>query len=118
MKFWNVSGLSFNLMYTIATGKLFQSDYDDGPPPEDADDEEWIPFKKVGSFDPFADDPRFVIQKLLMCPVTGILIVGGSGGQLLIYDLMSTEERDSTEVKVFKTFFYFMQNLIFTVDTY
>lgn len=34
-----------------------------------------------------------------MCPVTGILVVGGSGGQLLIYDLKSTEERDSTEVR-------------------
>lgn len=53
---------------------------------------------QVGSFDPFSDDPRFVIQKIQMCPVTGILAVGGSGGQLLIYDLKSTEERDSTEV--------------------
>lgn len=98
VKFWNVSGLSFNLLYTISTGKLFESDFDDGPPPDDGEEEDWPPFKKVGSFDPFSDDPRFVIQKIQLCPVTGILVVGGSGGQLLVYDLKSTEERDSTEV--------------------
>lgn len=87
VKFWDVSSLSFNLLYTIYTGKLFQSDYDDGPPPEDPDEEDWPPFKKVGNFDPFTDDPRFVIQKLLLCPVSKNLIVGGSGGQLVIYEL-------------------------------
>ena len=70
---------------------------DDGPPPDDGDDEDWPPFKKVGNFDPFADDPRFVIQKLLLCPVTKVLLVGGSGGQLMIYNLQENE-KDSTEV--------------------
>lgn len=47
VKFWNVTGLAFNLMYTISTGKLFESDYDDGPPPDDGEEEDWPPFKKV-----------------------------------------------------------------------
>ena len=100
VKFWNVTGLSFCLIYTITLSKLFQSDMDDfGPPPDDEDgeDEDWPPFKKVGNFDPFADDPRFVIQKLLLCPVTRVLLVGGSGGQVLIYNLEASN-RDTTEV--------------------
>ena len=87
VKFWDVSSLSFNLLYTISTAQLFQSDFDDGPPPEDDEDEDWPPFKKVGKFDSFTDDPRFVIQKLLLCPVSLTLVVGGSGGQLIIYDI-------------------------------
>eukprot|EP00111_Clytia_hemisphaerica_P008566 TCONS_00025019-protein len=97
VKFWNVTGLSFTLIYTISTSKLFQSDMDDGPPPDDGDDEDWPPFKKVGNFDPFADDPRFVVQKILLCPVTKVLLVGGSGGQLMIYNLQENE-KDSTEI--------------------
>lgn len=97
VKFWNITGLSFNLIYTISTAKLFESDMDDGPPPDDGDDEDWPPFKKVGSFDPFADDPRFVVQKILLCPVTKLLLVGGSGGQLIIYDL-DDESVDSAEM--------------------
>ena len=96
VKFWDVSSLSYTLLYTISTSHLFENDFDGGPPPED-DEEDWPPFKKVGAFDPYADDPRFVIQKLLFCPVTKTLIVGGSGGQVIWYTL---QDDDSTAVEV------------------
>ena len=96
VKFWNVSSLSYTLLYTISTSHLFENDFDGGPPPDD-EEEDWPPFKKVGAFDPYADDPRFVIQKLLFCPVTKTLIVGGSGGQVIWYTL---QDNDSTAVEV------------------
>jgi len=80
---------------------------DDGPPPEDGDDEDWPPFKKVGTFDPYADDPRFVIQKVLLCPITKVMLVGGSGGQVMIYDLMD-DSKDTVEVE-FVTIINFVQ---------
>ncbi|XP_012555599.1 lethal(2) giant larvae protein homolog 1 isoform X1 [Hydra vulgaris] len=94
IKFWNVSGLLFNLIYTISTAKLFHND--DGELPATDGEEEWPPFKKVGNFDPYSDDPRFVIQKLLLCPVTNILLVGGSGGQFIIYELKTDSNHSDT----------------------
>ena len=84
VKFWDTSQSLFNLLCTIYTTKLFQ-EYD-APPPEDPDDDDW-PFKKVCNFDPFVDDSRFVIQKILLCQITKVLLIGGSGGQLIIYNL-------------------------------
>ena len=81
-------------------------DYGPSPDEEDGEDGDWPPFKKVGNFDPFADDPRFVIQKLLLCPVTRVLLVGGSGGQVMIYNL-ETNSRDSTEVCFHFSLFFF-----------
>jgi len=98
VKFWDVSTLSFKLLYTISTSRLFESD-SDGPPPDDEEDD-WPPFKKVGNFDPYSDDPRFVIQKLLLCPVSKTLFVGGSGGQLIIYELKEQKEDISTKIEI------------------
>lgn len=93
VKFWDTSQALFTLLCTINTTKLFQ-EYD-GPPPEDPDDEDWPPFKKVCNFDPYVDDSRFVIQKIYLCPVSKMLVVGGSGGQILIYNLDEVRQADS-----------------------
>lgn len=75
--------------------------------------DEWPPFRRVGSFDPFSDDPRwtpvtstyttkidvatvtvtfplstmtacrFAIKTVELCPTSGLLLVGGIAGQLL-----------------------------------
>ena len=57
IRFWDVSGVVFHLIYSIYTSRLFLSDIEYGPPHEEFT-EEW-PFKKVGQFDPYSDDSRF-----------------------------------------------------------
>ena len=82
----------FHLLYTISTAKLFAGDGD--PPPDADDDDDWPPFKKVGAFDPYADDPRFVIQKIHICPASKLMAVGGSGGQVILYDFNEGETKE------------------------
>ena len=102
VKFWDASETLFNLLCVIHTAKLFR-EYE-GPPPEDPDDDDWPPFKKVCVYDELSDDARFVIQKITVCAVTKTLFVGGSGGQLLCYKLGIThnpeEERSSENVNI------------------
>ncbi|KAF1743960.1 hypothetical protein MXB_1502 [Myxobolus squamalis] len=43
--------------------------------------------KKMGFYDPYCDDQRFSIQKLIICEKSYTLIVGGSAGNVLIYTL-------------------------------
>jgi lethal(2) giant larvae protein len=50
---------------------------------EEAEDE-WPPFRKVGHFDPFSDDPRLAVKKVAFCAKSGRLMIGGTAGQVLI----------------------------------
>ncbi len=88
-----------HLLCTIRTLKVLSSELDGDEPPHDPDDDDdgWPPFKKVGSFDPCSDDGRFVILKLAMCPVTSVLVVGGAGGQVMLFDL-SKENLEKPQV--------------------
>ena len=40
------------------------------------------PPRKVGSFDPYSDDPRLAVKKVVLCADTGVLVVGGTAGQV------------------------------------
>ena len=66
-------------IYKIKTAKYF--DTDDEPPAEE-DIEEWPPFRRVGEFDPYSDDPRLGIRRIDICKQTGALLVGGTAGQV------------------------------------
>lgn len=44
-------------------------------------------FQQVGHFDPFSDDPRLAIKKISLCPITGILLMAGFAGQVVILKL-------------------------------
>jgi lethal(2) giant larvae protein len=35
-------------------------------------------------YDPFSDDPRFAIQKIVMCPLSEMLLIGGTAGQVIV----------------------------------
>lgn len=87
VKFWNAGSVSMNLLYTFKTSIMFApEDPMDDPFEHNADDEdsEWPPFKKVGCFDPFSDDPRLAIKKISFCPIAGTLTIGGAAGQVLV----------------------------------
>ena len=84
VKFWMSRDNLLTHLTTLATGKFFrgEDDFDDDLPRDDDEEDEWPPFRKVGSFDPYSDDPRLAVKKLLFCGETGILVVGGTAGQV------------------------------------
>ena len=48
---------------------------------EEEEEDEWPPFKKVGQFDPYSDDPRLAVKKVSFCGTTGKLVIGGTAGK-------------------------------------
>lgn len=94
VKFWDATTISLRHLHTVNTSKLFNVseddlaliDGDDNELSNDEEQEEWPPFRKVGHFDPYSDDPRLAIRKLSFCPENGTLSIGGTAGQLLIYE--------------------------------
>jgi lethal(2) giant larvae protein len=91
VRFWDASGTTLRLLYKLTTADIFGTDVGaDAPSP---DEEEWPPFKKVGRFDPYSDDPRLAVQKLTLCALSETLVVGGTAGQVIIMEF-SSEARD------------------------
>ncbi|UYV62474.1 LLGL1 [Cordylochernes scorpioides] len=85
VRFWDATGVALSHIYTMTTARLFA-----GEAPADTVDEagdEWPPFRRVGTFDPFSDDPRLGIKKVHLCVFTGTLAVAGTAGQILIMEL-------------------------------
>ncbi|KAB7500068.1 Lethal(2) giant larvae-like protein 2 [Armadillidium nasatum] len=91
VRFWDASGLCLKLLYKFSTASLFVSD-DLGGDLGNDDDEDWPPFRKTGLFDPYSDDPRLGIKKLEMCPHTGQLVVAGTAGQIIVYEINLDEK--------------------------
>ncbi|XP_071041650.1 lethal(2) giant larvae protein homolog 1 isoform X2 [Parasteatoda tepidariorum] len=95
VRFWNASGVALSHLYTIHTSNLFVSE--DGEHP--AEEEEWPPFRKVGSFDPYSDDPRLAVKKILLCVHSKTLVVAGTAGQIVFFELK--EESTEQELEAF-----------------
>uniref|UniRef100_A0A7N8XG53 LLGL scribble cell polarity complex component 1 n=1 Tax=Mastacembelus armatus TaxID=205130 RepID=A0A7N8XG53_9TELE len=74
VRFWDASGVALTPLYKLSTANVFHTDCDPSDdsqdPSNDPDmqqEEEWPPFRKVGCFDPYSDDPRLGIQKISLC---------------------------------------------------
>uniref|UniRef100_A0A5S6QJ98 LLGL domain-containing protein n=1 Tax=Trichuris muris TaxID=70415 RepID=A0A5S6QJ98_TRIMR len=85
VKFWHGSLPAFPMIYSISSAILFEgyielSDLD-------ADPDEWPPFRKVGSYDPFSDDARFTVHRLSLDSDGTWLLVGGAAGQISLWEL-------------------------------
>jgi lethal(2) giant larvae protein len=94
VRFWGLAGNVLTPLTVFKTAKLFKADDLDGeeerPNGEEAEEEEeeeWPPFRKVGMFDPYSDDPRLAVKKLAFCGESGRLVVGGTAGQVVIAQL-------------------------------
>ncbi|EJW83886.1 hypothetical protein WUBG_05201 [Wuchereria bancrofti] len=61
---------------------------------------DWPPFRKVGTYDPFCDDPRLAIQKVYFDVTNGRLVVGGRAGHVIVYDL---DDESSVALTVTRT---------------
>ncbi|CAG7825120.1 unnamed protein product [Allacma fusca] len=88
VRFWDTSGGSMSLVGKFSFSSLFKGDEDE-PAESSQEDEEWPPFRKVGTFDPYSDDPRLAVKKLAFCPKSGYLAIGGTAGQVVILNTKS-----------------------------
>lgn len=94
IRFWDVTGNCLTLVTKFVSSSLFTSNDEmpesglDNSNAKDDDEDEWPPFRKVGTFDPYSDDPRLAVKKISFCPKSGVLVVGGTAGQLVIVSSM------------------------------
>ncbi|XP_046587651.1 lethal(2) giant larvae protein homolog 1 isoform X2 [Neodiprion pinetum] len=84
VRFWNASDVALTPLYKYNSSVLFTGEHLDvlEQPPEDEEDE-WPPFRKVGTFDPYSDDPRLAVKKVLLCPLSSTLVVAGTAGHVI-----------------------------------
>ncbi|XP_063241015.1 lethal(2) giant larvae protein homolog 1 isoform X2 [Bacillus rossius redtenbacheri] len=101
VRFWDASGVALQPLYKFGSAQLFSGDEiagDGSNGAQDEEDEEWPPFKKVGTFDPYSDDPRLAVKKVALCPLSGTLVVAGTAGSVIVA-LIGSEPVEK-EVKV------------------
>ncbi|XP_060108884.1 LLGL scribble cell polarity complex component 2 isoform X1 [Heteronotia binoei] len=91
VRFWNASGVCLSLLYKLSTVRVFHTDADPNDNMNQMGEDEWPPLRKVGSFDPYSDDPRLGIQKIFLCKYSGYLAVAGTAGQVLVMELNDEE---------------------------
>ncbi|KAL2298862.1 hypothetical protein Nmel_014470 [Mimus melanotis] len=84
VRFWDASGVSLKPLYKLGTANIFQTDCEHNDSLNQAGEEEWPPFRKVGCFDPYSDDPRLGVQKIALCKYTAKMVVAGTAGQPLL----------------------------------
>jgi len=56
---------------------------------------------QIGVFDPYSDDPRLAVKKLCLCPVTGLLTVAGTAGQVVVAELCKMQSEKEVPVHIF-----------------
>nr|CAG4641438.1 EOG090X00I4 [Eurycercus lamellatus] len=101
VRFWDASTAALHQIAKFSTAPCFSSDELDSPPDDEdgeAEEDEWPPFRKVGVFDPYSDDPRLAVKKLCLCPVTGLLSVAGTAGQVVVAELSETQKEKEIPV--------------------
>ncbi|XP_067403662.1 LLGL scribble cell polarity complex component 2 isoform X2 [Emydura macquarii macquarii] len=91
VRFWDASGVCLRLLYKLSTVRVFLTDADPNDNMNPLGEDEWPPLRKVGSFDPYSDDPRLGIQKIYLCKYSGYLTVAGTAGQVLVMELNDEE---------------------------
>uniref|UniRef100_A0A4W4EHL3 LLGL scribble cell polarity complex component 2 n=1 Tax=Electrophorus electricus TaxID=8005 RepID=A0A4W4EHL3_ELEEL len=87
VRFWDASGVCLYPMYKLSTAAVFHTDTDPNDNMNQNTEGEWPPFRKVGCFDPYSDDPRLGIQKIHLCKYSGYLAVAGTAGQILMLEM-------------------------------
>ncbi|XP_070617541.1 lethal(2) giant larvae protein homolog 1 isoform X2 [Erythrolamprus reginae] len=86
VRFWDASGVSLKPLFKLGTANIFQMDCEHNDSLNQSYEEEWPPFRKVGCFDPYSDDPRLGVQKVALCKYTAKMVVAGTAGQVLVME--------------------------------
>ncbi|XP_072932199.1 lethal(2) giant larvae protein homolog 1 isoform X2 [Epargyreus clarus] len=97
VRFWDVTGVAMTPLYKYTTAQLFSGEEIGEHNDSQNDEEEWPPFRRVGSFDPYSDDPRLGVKRVILCPLSGMLTIGGAAGHIVIASLKTTS--NTAEVK-------------------
>ncbi|KAK2112046.1 Lethal(2) giant larvae protein 2 [Saguinus oedipus] len=97
VRFWDASGVCLRLLYKLSTVHVFLTDTDPNENLNAQGEDEWPPLRKVGSFDPYSDDPRLGIQKIFLCKYSGYLAVAGTAGQVLVLELNDEAAEQTVE---------------------
>ncbi|NP_997747.1 LLGL scribble cell polarity complex component 2 [Danio rerio] len=100
VRFWDASGVCLYPMYKLSTAGVFHTDADPNDNMNQGSEGEWPPFRKVGCFDPYSDDPRLGIQKIHLCKYSGYLTVAGTAGQILVLELNDEAAEQMVEATV------------------
>lgn len=89
VKFWDCSDVCLTPLLHVKSAQLFGSsdDFDHHDEPMDILDDSEPPFRKAGQFDPYSDDPRLAVKKIALCAKTGILIIAGTAGNIVVASL-------------------------------
>ncbi|XP_028826093.1 LLGL scribble cell polarity complex component 2 isoform X2 [Denticeps clupeoides] len=100
VRFWDASGVCLYPMYKLSTAGVFHTDADPNDNMNQGAEGEWPPFRKVGCFDPYSDDPRLGVQKIHLCKYSGYLTVAGTAGQVLVMELNDEAAEQTVEATV------------------
>uniref|UniRef100_A0A3B3Z4Z6 Lethal giant larvae homologue 2 domain-containing protein n=1 Tax=Poecilia mexicana TaxID=48701 RepID=A0A3B3Z4Z6_9TELE len=100
VRFWDASGVCLYPLYKLSTAAVFSADADLNDNMSQGAEGEWPPFRKVGCFDPYSDDPRLGIQKIHLCKYSGYLTVAGTAGQILMLELNDEAAEQTVEAKI------------------
>lgn len=87
IRFWNTEGVALVPLYRYTTANIFSGEDITETDAVASDEEDWPPFKRVGSFDPYSDDPRLAVKKVMLCPLSGVLAVAGAAGHVVVSEL-------------------------------
>lgn len=114
IRFWDATGNCLTLLTKFTSSALFNSSDElpdaglDNSNARDDDEDEWPPFRKVGTFDPYSDDPRLAVKKISFCAKTGVLVIGGTAGQLVVVSCLKRgilpEEPSKLDVSLLEAF--------------
>ncbi|KAM3964532.1 LLGL domain-containing protein l(2)gl isoform 4-T4 [Aphomia sociella] len=97
VRFWDVTAVAMTPLYSYTTAPLFSGEEICENNDSQNDEEEWPPFRRVGTFDPYSDDPRLAIKRVILCPLSGMLTIGGAAGHIVIATLKTSA--NTAEVK-------------------
>ncbi|XP_054992636.1 lethal(2) giant larvae protein homolog 1 isoform X1 [Sorex araneus] len=98
VRFWDASGVALRPLYKLSTAGLFQTDCEHSDSLAQAAEDDWPPFRKVGCFDPYSDDPRLGVQKVALCKYTAHMVVAGTAGQVLVLELSDAPSEQAVSV--------------------
>ena len=59
---------------------------------------------QIGVFDPYSDDPRLAVKKLCLCPITGLLTVAGTAGQVVVAEFSDNQLEKEVPVNMVFSF--------------
>lgn len=105
VRFWDASGSCLRQLLTLRTARLFGAGENTShSAQEEEEEEEWLHFHKVGMFDPYSDDPRLAVKKVLFCLQTGRLVVAGTAGQVACFTFDPEEAEGTTPEAVLLNF--------------